>query len=371
MFASGHKICRVILVLSTFVGGTGAAYAQGSQGAQRAAGAWDIDFHGGLITGAGSTDGTAIASFPVGTPISTPNGVTSRAVSSWYFGDGASLLNSVNQQHASPQRLAPLDTTLRSSVAHSSGGFAFGVRASRRLTSRLSLEFAFDVSTTPVEFTDEAEDAIQAASDTFIDAWTGFLAASTSVDRSLSSNATFTEGSGGQILVTGALRFAVFPHGRFAPYLTAGIGGVSGFGDPLSATLTGQYGFRFGVDSAPFRETDIVTLHVTPDQNSVAGVFGGGFDYDLSSRHAVRVDLRFVVSGATTDVSVDANPTVSTFTPAFAISTFTNPSIQFSNNPSTNRTTSLSGPAISGLQTFTGSGSSMRFSLTVGYVMRF
>jgi len=371
MFASGQKICRTILVLSVFVGGTDSAFAQGSQGPQRADGAWDLEFHGGLITGAGSTGGTAIAGFPVGTPISTPNGVTSRAVSSWYFGDGASLLNSVNQQHASPQRLAPLDATLQSAAAHSSGGFAFGVRATRRLASRLSLEFAFDVSPTSVEFTDEAHDAIQDASDTFIDAWTGFLAASTSVDRSLSSNATFTEGSGGQILVSGALRYDVFPHGRVAPYLTAGIGSVSGYGDAPSATLTGQYGFRCGVDAAQFRETDIVNVHVTPDQNGIAGIFGAGFDYDLSSRHAVRVDLRFVVSGATSDISVDANPTVSTFTPAFAISTFTNPSVQFSNNPSTNRMTTLSGPAIAELQTFNGSGSSVRLNLSVGYVMRF
>jgi hypothetical protein len=72
------------------------------------------------------------------------------------------------------------------------------------------------------------------------------------------------------------------------------------------------------------------------------------------------------------DTLVDANPSTETLTPAFAISTGTTPSVQFSTLPSSQtRRSSLSGPVVDGLKTFTGSGRQTQVNLAVGYFVRF
>jgi hypothetical protein len=60
-----------------------------------------------------------------------------------------------------------------------------------------------------------------------------------------------------------------------------------------------------------------------------------------------------------------------TLSPIFAISTGLIPSIQFSNNPTTGRSSSLSGPAVTDLRTFTGSGTHIQTHVAVGYFLRF
>src|SRR5688572_3578875 len=55
---------------------------------------WEIEFHaGGLVTN-NPTDGTT-ALPPAGAAFTTAGARPSRRVSSWYFGDGAALLNEV------------------------------------------------------------------------------------------------------------------------------------------------------------------------------------------------------------------------------------------------------------------------------------
>jgi opacity protein-like surface antigen len=337
--------------------------------AQVRSGAWEIDFHVGGISEGSAPSGTAIASFPVGDPIATPNGVTSRAVSSWYFGDGAELLNSVNRQHSTPQMVATLDPTLRSAAAGSSGGVTFGVRVSRRFKPRLSAEFAIDFGATPVDFTDEAREAIDAAATSFISAWDGFLDDSSATNRDVTADATVTDSTGGQTFVTGLVRYDLRADTRLTPYVTAGVGGVFGRGDAPAAALTGRYQFNFG--PAPYSETDRVAIHVVPDDSGFATVFGGGVDYAVSRNRALRVDVRVVVASVSSAVFIDAEPEAAINSPAAAISTFTNPSIQFANSPFTPRRTSLSGPPIAGLETFSASSTSVRLNLSVGYVFRF
>ena len=121
----------------------------------------------------------------------------------------------------------------------------------------------------------------------------------------------------------------------------------------------------------PISETDTVTVKVSSRENVPVGVLGGGFKYSVSARQGVRVDVRVHLSDNPVEVLVDANPSVATATPIFAISTGRTPSIQFSNNASPGSRSSLSGPAVSNLKTFEGSGVQTQIKVAVGYYFRF
>ena len=69
------------------------------------------------------------------------------------------------------------------------------------------------------------------------------------------------------------------------------------------------------------------------------------------------------------DTLVDARPNSVLGTPPFSISSFTSPSLVFSNTSATR--SNLTGPAITDLKTFTGSGRDFQTNLTVGYFVRF
>ena len=61
--------------------------------AQTQPGKWTIEFYGGGSSSSAPSGESAIPSFAPGTPFTAESGQPSRAVSSWYFGDGAALLN--------------------------------------------------------------------------------------------------------------------------------------------------------------------------------------------------------------------------------------------------------------------------------------
>src|SRR5262245_22883972 len=103
-------------------------------------GKWEIDGHVGGVTGSGTQQGSSTA-LPVAQSFVTVGGRQSRRVSSWYFGDGTTLFNQVLAQFptgSSLPRMTALDPVLAAQPASRSGGFEFGARVSRRLTSRLT-----------------------------------------------------------------------------------------------------------------------------------------------------------------------------------------------------------------------------------------
>jgi hypothetical protein len=61
-----------------------------------------------------------------------------------------------------------------------------------------------------------------------------------------------------------------------------------------------------------------------------------------------------LVGPDTTRIRLDATPTVTRGTPAGFIESFTNPAIQFSNDPSIGRVSSLSGAPLQGVEVFKG-----------------
>jgi hypothetical protein len=115
-----------------------------SQGPSTRGRKWEIEGHGGWVGASDVTSGTPIDAFPRGATIPSLSTFTSRAVSSWFYGDGPVLLAEVFALTGRTQRITPLDSALKQGVATREGGGSFGFRLSRQLTSRFSAEFNFD-----------------------------------------------------------------------------------------------------------------------------------------------------------------------------------------------------------------------------------
>ena len=95
----------------------------------------------------------------------------------------------------------------------------------------------------------------------------------------------------------------------------------------------------------PIAETDHVVLRYERESALVA-VIGGGLRHAISAHWGVSVDGRVFLGGHSPRLLLDASPSVTIGTPAGFVESFTNPAIQFSNNASTGRLSTLSGGQI-------------------------
>ena len=105
-------------------------------------------------------------------------------------------------------------------------------------------------------------------------------------------------------------------------------------------------------------------------QAAFVAVLGGGLQRDFSARWGVRADVRMLIGPDTTRVLVDATPSMARTGPSGFIESFTNPAVQFSNDPSTGRRSSLSAPALQDVEVFKG-GVQTRTLVTLGICRRF
>ena len=129
-----------------------------------------------------------------------------------------------------------------------------------------------------------------------------------------------------------------------------------------------------GAGGAPVNETDNVTVRDARDDRTVAGILGGGVRYHVSPRWGIRLDVRVSLSKNTAITVLDATPNVALgLLPAGRTILNADPTIQFNNanssDPST--TSSLTGPAMTGLHTFSGGGVSNHTNITAGLFWRF
>jgi hypothetical protein len=330
---------------------------------------WEVEGHGGFAASTSPTGGTA-ATLPVGAPYTTIVNTQSRFESSWLFGDGSALFNSVTRVPDTSGRITPLDPVIGSAAGSRGNGGAFGARVTRRLGSRYSLEFTVDYTRTPLRFTEEALDGIEASRASFVSAFRAFLVPLPSQSPNFTATTTLTEGARSQLVTTGVFGFDLLTRGRIIPFVVGGGGVVHSGGDGPTAELLGNYAFTL-TGLARIDESDRVTIRIASRGNAPVGVFGGGVRYIASPRWGLRADLRFLAGGGTNDVVIDANPTVVKTTPGTALisGATNNPTLVFSSI--TQIPASLSGPAISSLRTFTGSGSAVRTNIAGGVYLRF
>jgi hypothetical protein len=335
---------------------------------------WEIEFHAGGLLSNNPGDGTSSLP-PAGAPFATQGGRPSRRVSTWYFGDGASLLNDIMAAFPSrpSQRITPLDAVINAPLATREDGFAFGFRVSRSINSRFTAEATVDYSPARFELTRETERGVEATRGTFESTFNGLLATAPISGQTVTSTSTFDNGSGGQLFTTGTLNVALKTSGSVIPYVTGGAGVISNLGDQPGATLEGHYRFQL-VGTFPMSETDLVRLRVSVPDKVFVGVVGAGAKYVASPRWGMRVDGRVYLGSGKVETVVDATPSVSSTPPiaTLALSSASTPAIQFSNNPrGTGPQSNLTGEPVAGFTTFEGSGLRTQFTLTAGLFLRF
>ena len=343
-----------------------------AQSTSRSASRWSIEIYGGAASATDAPDGTAGPAFPAGTPVTTASGSPSRIHTSWYFGDGAKLLDQVLGQFAilngtTFSRIVPLDTVVTSAATRRNSGATFGLRLSRHLTPRLTLEANVERSQGSQVFSDNAHTALESTRDSFKTAFEGLLATAPVTALSVASTMTVREGSASQIRVAAAARWTLVSGARASAYATVGGGILMNGGSDLQVVFNGSYSFRlFG--AFPMSETDRAVVTVTGPSSAVLGLVGGGITYDLSSRVGLRADVRVSLSPNSDVTTVSGSPSVGTLTPAGVLPSVTSPGIQFSST--TGVPSSLSG-TLATHTTFTGSGMNRQVSFTVGIFRRF
>ena len=359
------RLCVLVLVSGALISATDAR-------AQSSLPPWEVEVHaGGRVVSSDPTGGTPIVQFPVGDPVATGGGTTfTRAVSSWYFGDGARLLNDVNARFGVPGRITPLDTAVSRAIGERREGAAYGARVARYLTPRVAVELNVDYAPSKLVFTDGVAAAIDATRSTFIPAWRDLLGTGFTFNTNVTSTSAVEDGNGHDITTTGALRFHFPAYRGVRPYVTGGAGAIVYKGKAPTATLTGQYSFLFA-NTFPINERDVATVSLRTKDRVALGLVGGGVEYDFSKRHGLRADARLELHPSRVDTVVSARPSVTMQSPAFVIVTGSSPAVQFSNSTLFARPSSLSGPNVDDLAAFTGKGTRTRVRVSVGYVVRF
>jgi hypothetical protein len=289
-------------------------------------------------------------------------------VPSWFFGDGATLLNQVNGQFGIAALIEPLDAALGGTALSTGAGFAGGVRVRRHLSSRFSAEFSLDLFPASADLSQAFNAAAEATRASFVPAFEGLLSTGPFTDIDVSASSA-SAGSALEVAATGTLVYQLGPAGGFVPYLTFGGGVITGAGSGPSLTLEGRYRFDIAAQ-VPIDETDRATVR-QESRTVFTGVGGAGLRRDVSDRWGIRIDGRVFIGSHATRTLIDADPAVATGAPADFVESFTAPAIQFSNNASTGRESSLGGPALQSFEAFVQDGLQVRVLITAGVFVRF
>jgi hypothetical protein len=282
------------------------------------------------------------------------SGYWDKRVSSWYFGDGATLIGLSSS----------LDPALKESIVEPKGEM-YGIRASRRLNSWLSAELTFDHGN-KYSITDAGLAQVEAARAAFEHTWSKLDVPGNTPTTSVS---TVSRSGGHQNFGTGAVVVGFPLTSRIRPYVTAGAGVFSG-SVTSSVTLLGTYG------GPSVQETDFVRMTFSQDKDlAFTKVLGGGIKIYLSPHWGIRVDARAYLYTNPIDTLVDAIHT-NTSDGAWVVNATDGAGnivefLQKLSGPGLGAFTSLSGPAISGLKTSTGAGTQRQIPVTVGLFWRF
>lgn len=341
---------------------------------------WEIEGHFGGSFFSNPTSGRAQlppvgASYQVGPLFPFPPGFPtewppSREVSSWFFGDGSVLFNDARRAvgFLSPVSITALDPTLTRAGSDRDNGLLLGFRVARTLNDRLSAEFSFDASRGRVRMSDDARVAIETTGTSFEQA---FDSLSPIGFESVESNVTIHREGGGQLTTTGALTVNLLTRHRWTPYATIGGGVVSGTGDMPRATLVGKYQVVDVLEGTGILVDDTDTVSVRYEMNPAALLLlGGGFKFDLSPRAGIRGDVRLGIASNRGRVVIDTEASHAGVS-YFSLALIGPNSTAVFSSPGNARQPSLSGPALAGFETFTGTRYQVDTAITIGYFTRF
>jgi hypothetical protein len=328
---------------------------------------WELEVHGG--GGFASEPSGGAGSLPeAGRTFTTAFGAPSRQAPSWYFGDGAALLNQVNAALGLPARIIPLDRIATSSLVDPPSGANVGLRLNRVITPRFTGEFSFDYSLARHELNQAALAGIDEARSSFSSAWTALFATGPFMASNVTSERKLEESDQKQILASATLNVNLKTSGRAIPYAAIGAGFAHNLGELPSASITGRYRFQpgglFQVD-----ETDVVTLR-SRVQDGVMAVVGGGVKYLIARRWGLRFDARAHLGNVESVTTIQTAPKVHGQRTTGVTASLTTPSVQFSSNGSIGPS-SLAGPFLNDFQSFNRRSMQTRLHITAGAFFRF
>jgi len=328
---------------------------------------WEVEGYAGVLAAQAASAGS-IAMPPPGSPLvtSTPT-FPARATSSWFFGDGASLLNGVLAEFGRASRVVPLDSLF--APVPSAHPVAVGLRVRRRLTPRLALEVSVDgfaqSSIRSADISHALDTSFGSLGPALVDLFASGPFTSTMVATASGDlHAPYDETA-----ITVAFNRDVWRFRPLQPYFTIGGGAMIPSEEFFAGGSVQSRYTTLILGEVPIDETDTVNVGFTRPKSFVA-VFGGGLRHDFSRPWSFRVDARMLVGPDTTRVRLDATPSYIRGTPAGFIESFTNPAIQFSNDPATGRRSSLSGEALVDVDVFNG-GVLARTIVSVAIARRF
>lgn len=341
---------------------------------------WALEVHGGRfgsLLGGSSDGGNTIDAFPAGASFTTAGGQPSRAVSSWFFGDGPVLFDEIRASFAANYAVAlggisPLDGMLRTPGTSRTPGNAFGARLSRDLTSWLGIELAYDQTSIERALSDTAATAIEASRASYVTAFQSLLATIPQTGGAVTATSSSLDGaSKRQMVATASVVVTPVRSARLSLHLLAGGGIVKNESAGGEVRLQSNYRFNL-LAQFPFSESETVTIKFTEKAQAPAMTAGAGLTLNLWGPLGLRADARVLATKNTTVTTVSASPTRTVATAAAQQLTFpslTSPSIQFSSAPGAR--TTLSGGAVTDLETYAGRGYEVRPYMTVGLVLRF
>lgn len=334
--------------------------------AQAPASRWEVEGYGGVS--ASHASATAATLPAAGPSLDTLSPIfPTRAVPSWFFGDGATLFNGVQNDFSLGIPIVPLDPVL--AAAAPGHGAAFGGRVRRALSARFALEGSVDVMPVSNDARVQLVGTAGASVASFKAGFSQLLDTGPFTGVNVTSTlSTSSSHARRDVALTAAGVWTLRTSGAWRPYVTLGGGVMPGGGEVATVTLDGRYQFAI-VGAVPIDERDHVVVH-DATRTVAIGVAGGGLRHDLHGGWAIRADARALFGPDNARVTLDAAPSVQTATPAGFTQTFTSPSIQFSNNASTGRTSSLSGAALQGFVTGS-NGFTVRVLATIALVRRF
>jgi hypothetical protein len=326
---------------------------------------WEISFHGGIVNAGTAPRGTSATPQPGPAFVLADGATPSRFVSSWFFGDGAALLNQVLPLRGVNVQLSPLDRP--DWPVASPARSLVGARIAGQLSRGVWFEGAVDLNLTPQGFDQAVRDRVEKARADFETAFTALAASAASVITASSVTSTATLAPGGRrLLMSGVLQYRGAER-VVRPVLLAGAGIGTTVGGPPTLTLGGTYRFTTPA-GVTIEETDTIQLRYETAASFV-WVFGGGFMHDLSRSSAYRVEVRVFAGSTKLTTRLDAEPSRVTAPPgAVVVLNATSPGLQFSSSPAI--TPNLSRTQ-SDFPALIREGASFRLAVTAGYVRRF
>ncbi len=333
---------------------------------------WEVEVSGGGEFSVRPVDGAALPIEP-GEPFTTVVGEPSRRVRSWFFGDGAALLNEAVEEFPHPIDVPPIDPlnpVLGTGLLgpHATGGVT-SLRVTRVLNRRFAAEFSGSYSTYPrIELAATAYSRIERSRESFDRTWEALLPFGPFTESTVNSTNTGRAGSLREASVTAALQVTFPTAGRAVPYVSVGAGYVQVSGELPSGDIAGTYRFRIHREHL-FEQVDAVTLRSSSSDEVVVGVVGGGVKFYPSDRWGLRLDVRALIGQSATYLEVDADPRVRADDGFGVVASRTAPSIQFGNEAA--GVASTLGLPARGLRAWSASGLSVRARFSLGLFWRF